>query len=313
MRNIVWLNLLLLALPVSSTELSAGGARKGTGRLVVFASVAPHAYLAERIGGKHVTVQVLIPKGQDPHTFEPSPRQMTTLGKARLYFCAELPFESRLLPKVRSVHRNLTVVTLAPVCEEEHSEDPHPAHSDDHAEGGVHDHDAHRADPHSWLSPVLLEGQARMVAAALSKADPGHAEVYSKNLARWSKELRRVDTNVSRILKPYKGRSFYVFHPAFGSFAEAYGLRQEAVEFDGKSPTPKRLAALIQKARRDDVRVIFVQPQFDTKSVAAVATAIGGSVAVMDPLAADVLRNLERMALEIRRSFKKESPAARGG
>ena len=258
MRNVAWLNLLLLALPVAATELSAGSAGQPDGRLSVFTSVAPHAYLAECIGGKHVAVRVLIPKGRDPHTFEPSPRQMTALGKARLYFCAELPFESRLLSKIRAVHEDLTVVKLAQASEELLSEGRHEEHDTGHAEKDVHDRDVHRADPHSWLSPVQLEDQAKSMAAALSEVDPAHGRDYSNNLARWLKKLHRVDTNVSQILKPYKGRSFYVFHPAFGCFAEAYGLRQEAVEFRGKSPTPKQLAALIGNARRDDVRVIFV-------------------------------------------------------
>jgi zinc transport system substrate-binding protein len=87
-----------------------------------------------------------------------------------------------------------------------------------------------------------------------------------------------------------------VYHPAFGYFADAYGLKQVPVEVEGKEPSARQLAAFIERAKAAGAKVIFVQPQFSTKSAEAVARSIGGAVVPMDPLATDYLANLERTA-----------------
>lgn len=100
-------------------------------------------------------------------------------------------------------------------------------------------------------------------------------------------------------LARYRGQAFYVFHPAFGYFAETYGLRQESVEVEGKLPTPRQIFALIAKARSDHVKIIFLQPQFDQQIAASIAQAIGGAVLPMDDLAFDVVANLDEVARKI--------------
>ncbi len=111
-------------------------------------------------------------------------------------------------------------------------------------------------------------------------------------------------TRLRNELLPYKGKTFYVFHPAFGYFAAAFGLKQRAVEAGGRSPSPRQLAALIEQARKEKVRIIFVQPQFDQKGAEAIARAIDGTVINLDPLAYDVLGNFSRIAESLDRSFQ---------
>ncbi len=285
----------------------------------VFVSIPPQAYLVERLGGQHVTVHVLVQPGQEPHTFEPTPRQVMALGRAKLFLAVGLPFETRLLAKIRSAQQKLTVVdTTEGITKRKmaSSHRPTPTQPSAHApraKGHRDGHEAHEQhgnhrpaadavgdDPHVWLSPPLLLTMARNVARALQQTDPGHTAVYEQNLAALAKDIETTHRQVGEVLAPYKGQSFYVFHPAFGYFGDAYGLRQEAVEIGGKSPTPRQLARLVAKARADKVRIIFVQPQFDAKSAEAVAKAIGGAVVAMDPLARDVLSNFSRMATKIK-------------
>ena len=90
-----------------------------------------------------------------------------------------------------------------------------------------------------------------------------------------------------------------VFHPAFGYFADAYGLTQFPVEIEGKNPDAKSLANLIRTAKDKDIRVILVQPQFSPKRAEAIAEEIGGAVVPMDPLARDYIANLLDMAAKI--------------
>jgi zinc transport system substrate-binding protein len=272
------------------TDAAAQDAGQATSPpLAVFADIPPLAYLTQRVGGPLVCVDVLVQPGQDPHVFEPSPRRILALGKAKLLLKIGLPFEDRLVEKIAERQPDLTVVDAARGIQKR---------SMTGAEEQGHDH-AGQPDPHVWLSPPLLKVLAANVAAALAQVDPAHAGDYAQNLADLDAEIDALHARIARTLSPYRGQSFYVFHPAFGYFGDAYGLRQEAVELEGKSPAPRQLRALIQRAQSEGVRIIFVQPQFDPRSAQAVAEAIGGAVVPLDPLAKNVLENLDEVAMKI--------------
>jgi len=262
--------------------------------LQVVVSIPPQAYLAERIGGESVQVQVLLAAGQEPHTFEPTPKQVMALGRADLYLLVgTLPFETRIAKKLRDARPGLAVVntsrgvTLRELEEHGH----HGAAEDEGREAGEH-----RVDPHIWLGPQEIAVQARNIAAALTTASPAHAEGYAANLRAFEKDLGAVDARLRKALLPCKGKTVFVFHPAFGYFLNTYQIEERPVEIHGKSPTPKQLRRLIHEAKEEGVKVLFVQPQFDKKSAEAVAKAIGGAVVPMDPLARDVLSSLDAIA-----------------
>ena len=120
-------------------------------------------------------------------------------------------------------------------------------------------------------------------------------------------DLDRVDREIARTLAPLKGREILVFHPAYGYFAHAYGLKQTAIEVEGKEPSAAHLAAVVERARQTGVKVIFVQPQFSTAGAQAIAKEIGGAVVPLDPMARDVLANLETMAETIKTSLETRS------
>ncbi|MEN8258887.1 MAG: zinc ABC transporter substrate-binding protein, partial [Thermodesulfobacteriota bacterium] len=144
-----------------------------------------------------------------------------------------------------------------------------------------------------------LAQMATNIAATLSHAAPDNQHQFQKNLALFLERLTRLETDVRLTFEPFEGRSFLVFHPSFGYFADSFNLVQEAVEIEGKSPSPRQLAAIIKMARKKDIRVIFVQPQFDKRAAKSIAEAIGGQVLTMDPLAANLFENLREMAEKI--------------
>jgi zinc transport system substrate-binding protein len=267
----------------------------------VFVDIPPLASLAERVGGPHVHVGILVQPGRDPHTYEPLPRQMAALAKARLFFKVGMPFEDRLIDKIGSSDGRLAVVDVTdgihkrPMTEDCGEHAGEADHGEDHAG---------EPDPHVWLSPPLLKTMAANIAESLEAADPAHRADYQKNLAALAADLDALDARIARELAPCRGKSFYVFHPEFGYFGDAYGLKQEAVEVGGKSPTPRQLYQLIKQARADGVRIIFLQPQFDPRAAEAVAAAIDGAVVPIDPLAKDVIANLEDMAGKIGKAVK---------
>jgi len=293
--------LTVLVLGLAAAAAGCGDAADddaATDRLRVFVTVEPQAYLVERIGGPHVAVEVLAGAGQDPHTFEPTPRQVLSLAKARLYLHVGMPFESRLVEKISESHAQLTVVDMARGIERHTATEPCTDHDD-----ADHHHHAAAPDPHVWLSPPLAKVLAANAAEALKQTDPEHAEDYEKNLKVLCDELDALHEKIAEMLEPYRGQSFYVFHPALGHFGETYGLTQRAVEFEGKQPTSRQLQALVERAKAEQVRVVFVQPQFDRRTADVFAEMIGGTTVSIDPLAKDVLKNLDTAAKEIRQAL----------
>jgi len=287
--------------------IGCGIVESAAAQLQIGVGIPPQAYLVERIGGRHVAVQVLLRPGRNPHTFMPTPRQLVALGKVDLFFKIGLPLEGRLLEKLEARHSRPVVldsargirkrVFAAGCCDHEHPHDGHQQHA-----GGV-------PDPHIWLSPPLLKVQAINIAEALQRRDPAHAADYRRNLAALLQEIDALHAKIGRMLKPCRGRAFYAFHPAFGYFGDAYGLEQKAVELEGHSPTPRQLRALVRQAKASGVKTIFVQPQFDTRSAQIIADALGGRVVPLDPLAKNVLANIANMATEIEQAVSTRADA----
>lgn len=263
--------------------------------MTVFVSILPQAYFLERIGGQRVDVEVLVGEGQSPATYEPSSQQMTKLSSAKVYFAIGVPFEKNVMSKIRQAHRKLVVVETQKGVPYRYL-DSHRHDRDEKTGGERH---GRIPDPHIWMDPKLVKVQARNIYDALCRLDPANGKEYSGNLQAFLSDLDRIDQRIASALAPFKGNNIYVFHPAFGYFADSYGLHQLPIEIEGKEPGARQLAGIIEKAKKDGVHVIFVQTQFSTKSAETIAKAIGGVVVPINPLSRDYLSNLEKIASEI--------------
>lgn len=261
--------------------------------LRVATGIPPLGYLLERLAGGRAGVLVLVGAGQNPHTYEPTPRQRAALAQAAAYFKLGLPFENTLLAKVAAGHPGLRVVELTQGLELA------PAPQEDHHDGEANDHDEGEMDLHLWLSPRLTQHLARAMAQALAELDPAGTTGYQERLQGILADLQAVDQRLTQVLAPHRGSFFLVYHPAFGYFGRDYGLKQMAVETGGKEPGARHLARLVKKAKAHHIKVVFVQPQFPQKSAQQMAREIGGAVVTMDDLAPDYLANLERLAREL--------------
>ena len=166
--------------------------------------------------------------------------------------------------------------------------------------GGEHADHAHGwMDPHTWLDPVNVKKISENICTELIRLDPEHEDEYKENLRGFLADLDELGRGISQILLPFKGREFFVFHPVFGYLGDRYGLVQRAVEVEGKEPSARQLAGLIADIREKGARVIFVQPQFSSKSAEAIAKAVGGKTVAIDPLARDYLTNMEHIAVKL--------------
>lgn len=301
----LWGAVVGIALCVASTGCGKTSQGQTTGQpgartLRVVVCVAPQAYFAKRVGGDHVTVTTLVGPGQSPHTYEPTPRQVLDLEEADVYLEMGMPFEETLLAKAREARPALHVVDTRQGITLRRME-AHEAEAD-HGEHVGHEAEAHAAelDPHVWLAPKLAARQVATIRDAFIAADAAHEGDYRANAEALTSELAEVDAEIARALEPLRGQEMLVFHPAFGYFADAYGLRQVPIEAQGKEPSARELAALIDQARRRGVRVVFVQRQFPTAAAEAIASSIGGAVVPLDDLAEDYLANLRAIAGAVR-------------
>lgn len=276
-----------------------------------FVSIVPQKYFVERVGGGLVDVQVLVQPGHSPATYEPTPRQMARLSQAVVYFRIGVPFENAFLPKISRTMTRLKIVdTRRGITRREmRARHEHDSHDDDHGNGSdtTHEDDRHEKyglDPHIWLDPVLVKQQARTIASALAEICPVGKAEFEKNCESFEDELDSLDHHLAEALSKIKGRMFMVFHPSWGYFADRYGLKQQAIEIEGKSPSARHLGNIIRQARNEEVKIIFVQPQFSRRTAAAIAGAIGGAVIPIDPLAADYIKNMEMVAKTIHEALR---------
>lgn len=283
-------------------------------RLAVFAGLPPVAGLVEQIGGDYVKTDVLIDAAQDPHTFEPAPHQILALSRAAIFFTGDMPFERLLLQKIRQGNEQLTVIDVTEGIKKRQVDGSccdHDAGHDDHGHDAEHAAEQGEPDPHVWLAPPLLVIEANNIAEALCLADPSHGHEYRRNLAKLVDRLGDLDRRIKRMLAPYHGRSFYVFHPGFGYFADAYGLKQVAVEVEGRSPTAREYRTLMTEASQKRVEVLFAQPQYAQQSAQVIAEQIGGRVVQISGLEKDVISDIEDIATKIASAMKEESPELR--
>lgn len=258
--------------------------------LQVFVSILPQKYFVEHIGGKQVAVAVMVQPGQSPETYEPTPRQMVALSLARLYFSIGVPFEDTWMRRIRDANPALRVVPMQRGIAQLPLGGP----------GG----ELRGTDPHVWTSPQRVKIMAATIRDALVETDPAHRGDYESNYRLFIADLDALDRNIQAILAPAKGKPFLVFHPAWGYFAKDYGLRQIAIEAEGKEPGARALARVIDLGKRERVKVIFVQEQFSQRTAETVAAAIGARVVAVDPLAEDYPQNLLQVAHEFAASLK---------
>lgn len=281
-------------------------ASEADANLRVLVAVDPLAYLVERVGGNRVVVSTLTPTGKDPESFSPTPADLAALASTRLFFRVGLAVEERfakniasIAPKSRSVDLCENVELLPNPCGHSHSktDGDHSSHSHSCSCSNS------ELDPHVWTSPGVARRLVEQATAALCEASPENAEFFRTNAATLDAELAALQTELSTRLAPFKDRTFVVFHPAYGYFANEFHLTQRAVESQGKAPRPRELAELIETAREAGVQATIVQPEFDRAAAQVVAKEIGAELIVHSPLEKDYFVNLRTLTDALERSF----------
>jgi len=240
-------------------------------------SIEPLRFFVEAVAGDRFGVTVLVPAGSSPETYDPTPQQMVELGRSRAYFrVGTLGFERTRLEKIRE---NMPEVLLVNTSE---GIALLPATGGD--------------DPHTWTSPANARVMARNIRDALCRMDSAGTDYYTRRLQRLEQRIDSVDRLLRTRLHPLRHRTFVIHHPALGYLARDYGLRQLAVEQDGKEPSAARLRQLIAAAQTDSVQTVFVQREHAGRATRQLAAHLGVQVVEINPLAYDWVDHMVNIA-----------------
>jgi len=267
--------------------------------LLIAVSIPPQAWFVSQIAGGKADTIILVPPGQNHHTYEPTPRQLQELSSARAWIRSGLDFEISLLPRITPLFQNLWIVDGTEGVQfrlmEEHSHDSHGHGHDHHHDHHPHSHSHLEIDWHTWLGREPAKILARHIRDVLSYFDSENAAFFRESYENLIREIDAVFDELRSALAPLYGRSVFVYHPSFGYFFDEFGIRQEAVETGGTKPTPRQLNDLMAKILEDRPAAIFVQTQFPVAAARTLADAADAQLVELDPLAFDWLDNIRRL------------------
>ncbi len=264
---------------------------------VLTVTIEPQRYFLEQIVGDKFGVNTLVPAGVSPETFDPSPSVMINLSKSKAYFkVGYLGYENVWSESLSENNAELQIIDcsvgIEPVFEGDaaccaHGHDGDEHHSHNHTSG---------ADPHIWSSAKNALKISENMLNAVIDIDAENADYYRGNFEKLQVKIIETDSIISDLTSELTSRSFIIYHPALGYFARDYGLAQHSIEFEGKSPSTAQIKKLVDLARDENIKVIFVQKEFDEKSAEVIANEIGAKSYVINPLSYDWDKELIRIA-----------------
>jgi zinc transport system substrate-binding protein len=268
----IFLKRLFLVVTLLITSLTNVNAEN---KINVFVSILPQQYFVEQVGGENVDVHVMVGPGQKPETYEPTPKQMSTLAQADIYFSIGVPFEKAWLANIKESNSELMFVECC--------------NSISDLDGHSHDDNL---DPHVWTSPKKVIQIVKLIEKSLIEIDRENKASYEKSAADFISELNKLDDEIKTKLSQLKQRNLIVSHPSWGYFAEEYGLTQISIEQQGKEIQAKSMVKLIKLAKEKNIKAVFVQSQFNSKAAKTIAKEIGAITLVLDPLAFNYIENM---------------------
>lgn len=246
-------------------------------RKLVSVSILPQKYFVEQIAGNLLQVNVLVPPGSSPHNYEILPSQMKDLAKSKVWLqIGLLTLESVWKEKFANLNKDLVIVNcsegITPIAGTECEEETH-----NHEHSGAF-------DPHVWLAPSEVKVLAKNTLEALKSAFPENTTTFDRNYSNLISKVDSLSALIDQKLAPMKNRNILIFHPALAYYARQFNLEQIPLELDGKEPSPKHMKDIVDLAHQQNIRVIFIQKEFDAAFAQQLSREIDGKVVIIDPL-----------------------------
>ena len=256
---------ILLSLLFNAVDVSAD-------KIKVVATITPLADFAKQVGGARVDVTLLLPAGASPHTYEPTPKAVQEISKAKIFIRIGAGLEFWADKLVSAAARDMMTVTCSEGIALIHGED--------------HGHAISHVDPHIWLDPVICMDIIRKIEAAFSKTDPSNTSYYKKNASEYIARLTSLDREISKKVRTFRTKEYITFHSAWNYFSKRYGLKVAGVieEGPGKEPSARHIGEILRLIKGLNTRVVFAEPQSSTRIAEVIAKEAGAQVLILDDL-----------------------------
>ncbi|MDD4188735.1 MAG: zinc ABC transporter substrate-binding protein [Eubacteriales bacterium] len=292
--------ILLLSVCLAFTILIFFGCAKtanDSGKRVIAVTIVPEMTMVREVAGDLFDIITLIPPGNSPEHYQPSPQLIEKLSRADIYFTIGVPAESaNILPRIMDLNPDILIVNLfetvartyPPIYFDE-------AHEDDN-DSSLSGSSKEAPDPHIWLSPKRVALMTEIIAEKLSEIDSSNKEYYYENAQAYKSVLGALDAEIRSSFEGIGSRTFFIYHPSLGYFADDYGLEMLSLEESGKEATAATIQRMADIAEEKNIKVIFYQASSDSKQAIAFAEEIDGSAVMIDPLAAEYEENMREIA-----------------
>jgi len=252
---------------------------------VITVSIVPQITFVKKIAGDDFDINVLVPPGTTPEAGNLLPSQLKDIANSDVWFrIGHIGFEYSWKDKIEQANPKMKVVDLSEGLDLIAETEEHGGHAH---ESGI--------DPHIWLSPVLVKKMAKKIADELTLLNPEKGNEYNLNYLKFSKEIDQLNIDIKNQLKDYQGRKIIVFHPSLSYYARDYGLDQYPLESGGKEPKPQHMAEVVKMSKAENIKVIYIQSEFEKEHARVFAEEINGQVIQVSPLAADWEENMRQM------------------
>ncbi len=295
---------------------SCGSGSETQQKPVVSVTILPQKFFVEKLAGSSLEINVMVPPGASPATYEPSVQQLRNLEHSPLYLkIGYVEFELGWMGKIAASNPSMKIVDLSEGIDLS-SVEPSPKRSGRFKADGLsttgspasvpeHADHAHAGpDPHIWMSARNARTIARNTRDALVNMFPDYTDNFNLHLEQLLKEIDSVDVTISGMLGPYRDGAFMIYHPALTYFARDYHLNQYSLENEGKAPSPRHMQWMVDLGKEKHIAAIFVQKQFDQRNASVLAGEIGARVIRIDPLSADWSAEMVRIAEQLKASFE---------
>lgn len=258
-------------------------------KISVAVSIVPEETFVKAVGKDLVDVTTLIPSGQSPETFQPTPDLLEKFSKSQLYFSIGVPTEqTSILPKAKDLNPNVKIIGL--------DKQVRNVYPDLDISNGMR-------DPHIWLSPKRVKLMITSIKDELCKLDSSNKDFYEKNAKEYIDSLDKIDKEIASSLKNCKNKSVIVYHPAFGYFCDDYNIKMISLEKEGKESTIKNLQDTIKYAQKNNIKIVFHQAEVDSKQAKTFADEIDGNTKLIEPLSPNYMENLQIISDTFKESF----------
>ncbi|MGZ2591605.1 metal ABC transporter solute-binding protein, Zn/Mn family [Staphylococcus borealis] len=268
-------SIILLFVAVLTLSLAAcgkGDSEKSSdhkGKLEVKTTVYPLKSFAQQIGGKYVDVESVYPNGVDPHTYDPSQKQMVDIGKSDLFVYTGDNLDPVAKKIAKAINDKDKTLSLEAALDknsdllkgEEHEHEHEHGEEHDHDHGEEHEHHHHgKYDPHIWLDPVISQKFAKEIKDELVKKDSEHKDYYEDNYKKLVKDLKGIDKDMKQAVKGNEGKTVYISHDSIGYLADRYNFKQEGIQnMNAEEPSQKDLTNIVKQIKEDKVKYILAE------------------------------------------------------